>query len=56
MIAKAKELGRTHFAYTDRAILSSAMKAYEQCKKKGLKFIPGIEIFFKDPQCPYRGW
>jgi DNA polymerase III alpha subunit len=53
MIAKAKALGRTHFAYTDMGHLSSCLKAYEQCKKKGLKFIPGIEIFFKDPQCPF---
>jgi DNA polymerase III alpha subunit len=53
MIAKAKALGRTHFAYTDQGHLSSCLKAYEQCKKKGLKFIPGIEIFFKDPQCPF---
>ncbi len=53
MIAKAKELGRQYFSYTDLGHLSSAMKSYEQCKKKGLKPILGIEIFFKDPQCPY---
>jgi DNA-directed DNA polymerase III PolC len=53
MVAKAKELGRKYFAYTDMGHLSSAMKAYEQCTKEGMKFIPGIEIFFKDPQCPF---
>jgi DNA-directed DNA polymerase III PolC len=52
MVAKAKELGRTHFAYTDHGHLSSAMAAYKLCKKQGLKFIPGIEIYFKDSSCP----
>lgn len=52
MIKKAKDLGRTHFAYTDHGHLSSALKAYGQAKKAGLKFIPGIEIYFKDPKCP----
>lgn len=51
MIAKAKELGRTHFAYTDHGHLSSALKVYGQAKKKGLKFIPGIEVYFKDSKC-----
>lgn len=53
MVAKAKELGRTHFAYTDHGHLSSALKTYEAVKKAGLKFIPGIEIYFKDTNCPY---
>jgi DNA polymerase III alpha subunit len=42
MVKKAKDLGRTHFAYTDQGHLSSALKAYGQAKKAGLKFIPGI--------------
>lgn len=53
MIAKAKELGRTHIAYSDHGHLSSALKAYAQTKKAGLKFIPGIEIYFKDSNCPF---
>lgn len=52
-IKRAKELGRTHFAYTDNGHLSSALKAYTQCKKAGLNFIPGIEFYFKDTACPY---
>lgn len=62
MIGRAKELGRTHFAYTDHGHLSSALKAYNLCKadkkskvehlKKELKFIPGLEIYFKDSECP----
>jgi DNA polymerase III alpha subunit len=62
LIARAKELGRTHFAYTDHGHLSSVLKAYSLCKpakkhkleymKRGLTFIPGIEIYFKDPSCP----
>lgn len=61
MVARAKELGRTHFAYTDLGHLSSCLKAYALCKpdkksnidylKRELKFIPGIEIYFKDPKC-----
>lgn len=51
MVKRAKELGRTHFAYTDQGHLSSALKAYSMAKKAGLKFIPGIEIYFKDPSC-----
>lgn len=52
LVKQAKALGRTHFAYTDHGHLSSALKAYGQCKKAGLKFIPGIEIYFKDNNCP----
>lgn len=52
MIKHAKELGRTHFSYTDNGHLSSCLKAYGFAKKAGLKFIPGIEIFFKDNKCP----
>lgn len=52
MVSRAKELGRTHFSYTDHGHLSSALKAYAMAKKKGLKFIPGIEIYFKDSKCP----
>lgn len=52
LVKRAKELGRTHFAYTDYGHLSSALKAYGLAKKAGLKFIPGIEIYFKDENCP----
>jgi DNA-directed DNA polymerase III PolC len=51
LVKSAKSLGRTHFAYTDHGHLSSALKAYNQVKKAGLKFIPGIEIYFKDTTC-----
>lgn len=53
LVKQAKALGRTHFAYTDHGHLSSALKAYNQAKKAGLKFIPGIEIYFKDTTCPF---
>jgi DNA-directed DNA polymerase III PolC len=52
LVKRAKELGRTHFAYTDHGHLSSSLKAYNAAKKAGLKFIPGIEIYFKDNKCP----
>ena len=51
MIAKAKKLRRTHFAYTDQGSLSSALKAYTMAKKEGLKPILGMEFYFYDPSC-----
>ncbi len=53
LIKRAKELKREYFAHTDHGHLSSALKAYGLCKKQGLKFIPGIEIYFKDSKCPF---
>lgn len=52
MVDRAKELGRTHFVYTDHGHLSSSLKTYLKAKDKGLQFIPGIEIYFKDTECP----
>lgn len=52
LINRSKELGRTHFAYTDHNHLSSAMRTYKLAKAADLKFIPGIEIYFKDASCP----
>lgn len=52
MIARAKDLGREYFSHTDQGHLSSVLKSYNLSKKAGLKFIPGIEIFFKDSRCP----
>ena len=51
MIDKSIELGLTHFACTDNGHLSSILKGYNYAKKKGIKFIPGIELFFKDESC-----
>lgn len=51
MVDRAKALGREYFAYTDHGHLSSAMKVYSAAKKKGLKFVPGIEFYFKDSNC-----
>lgn len=51
MIARAKELGRTHFAYTDNNHLSSALKTYKMAVEAKLKPILGIEIYFKDQNC-----
>lgn len=58
MLHRAKELGRTHFTYTDHGHLSSTLKILRVMKeeekntgkKLDLKFIPGIEIYFKDPK------
>jgi DNA polymerase III alpha subunit len=51
MIARAKNLGRTHFAYTDQGHLSSALKAYSMAKKEGLKPVLGLEFYFYDQSC-----
>lgn len=52
LVKRAKELGREYFAYTDNGHLSSALKSYNLSKEEGLKFIAGIEIYFKDIKCP----
>lgn len=51
LIKRAKALGRTHFTYTDHGHMSSALKAYGMAKKEGMKFIPGVEVYFKDTAC-----
>lgn len=51
MVDQAVLLGRTHFSYTDPAYLTSAYRAYQYAASKGLRYIPGIEIYFKDPEC-----
>jgi DNA polymerase III alpha subunit len=52
-IKYAKSIGRTHLSYTDNGSLSSFLKTYNLAQKEGLKFIPGIEFYFKDPSCPF---
>lgn len=52
MIKQAKALGRDYFACTDHGHLSLILKAYNMSKKAGLKFIPGLEFYFKDTKCP----
>jgi DNA-directed DNA polymerase III PolC len=51
MIDRTKKLGLKHFACTDQGYLISVLKAYMYCEKKGIKLIPGVEIFFKDYDC-----
>jgi DNA-directed DNA polymerase III PolC len=51
MIKRAVDIGRKYFSYTDPNYLTGAYSAYEKAKKKGLKFIPGIEVYFKDLEC-----
>jgi DNA-directed DNA polymerase III PolC len=53
MINRAKTLGKTHFAIADNGYLISVLKSYMYCKKQDLKLIPGVEIFFKDPNCEF---
>lgn len=54
MVDYAAKLGRTHFAYTDPAYMTSLFRAYTYIQKKykdKMRFIPGLEIFFKDRLC-----
>ena len=64
MLHKARELGRTHFFYTDHGHLSSALKPqrlikeFEKDEKKknpnfkfGVKVVQGLEFYFKDTAC-----
>ncbi|HLD91633.1 MAG TPA: PHP domain-containing protein [Patescibacteria group bacterium] len=52
MIKRSKELGLPYFAVTDNGYMSCSLKAYSYAKKSDIKPILGIEIFFKDPNCP----
>lgn len=49
-IQRAKELGRSHIAYTDTGRVTSLFKAYKEAKSKGIKLIPGCEIQFRLPE------
>lgn len=49
----AKKLGREYFTCTENGHLSSTLKAYKMSKDAGMKFIPGLEIYFKDSACPF---
>jgi DNA polymerase III alpha subunit len=51
MIDRTKELGLDYFACTDNGTLTSVLKAISYGKKKGVKVIPGVELFFKDNEC-----
>ena len=51
MIDKTEELGLEYFACTDNGTLTSVLKAILYGKKKGIKVIPGVELFFKDNEC-----
>ncbi len=53
MIDRTKELGLRYFAITDHASLCAVLKGYMYGKKKGVKIIAGVELFFKDNNCPF---
>jgi len=52
-IKKAKELGRTHFAYADIGYTSAFLRTFEAAKKDGLGFIGGVTLFFRDLDCEF---
>lgn len=60
MIDKTAELGIPYFACTDHGALTAVLKAFNYCKKsknpdvKNIQVIPGIELYFKDKQDPFK--
>jgi DNA-directed DNA polymerase III PolC len=51
MLLRVKENNGQYFACADNGTLVSILKAYHAAKDKGLKLIPGIELYFKDENC-----
>jgi len=41
-----------YFACADHGYLMEVLKTYRAAQKKGVKFIPGVEIYFRDDDCP----
>ena len=46
LVKRAKEVGMPAIAITDHGNLHNYIKMYKECKKQGIKFIPGIEVYF----------
>lgn len=51
MIDRHVELGLGYFACTDVGNLKSIIRGYNYANKKNIKFIAGVELLFKDPDC-----
>ena len=51
MIDYTKELGIPYFASTDNGYLTGVLRGYFYAKKQDIKFIAGIELYFKDIHC-----
>jgi len=51
MIDKTVSLGVNYFACTDTGHLKSIIRGYNYAKKNDVKFIAGVELYFKDPTC-----
>ena len=45
--AREKELGATAVALTQHGVAGQVYLFKKECKKRGLKFIPGIEVYFR---------
>lgn len=52
MIDRAEKLELPYFAATDHGYFTSIIKGYTYTKNKKIKFIAGVELFFKDKNCP----
>lgn len=51
MVEHTKKMGLEYFSCTDHGYLTGAVKSYNIAKKKKLKPIIGIELYFKDNHC-----
>lgn len=47
---RLKELGAKGFALTQHGMMSAVDRMREAAEKYGLKFIPGVEAYFQDPE------
>jgi DNA-directed DNA polymerase III PolC len=54
MLDKAKTLETGYYTCTDNGYLTNILKAYNEAKKKGLKLIPGCELYFVDKNCEIK--
>jgi len=47
-VARSKELGHSAYSLTDHGVVAGHIRAYLECQKHGVKFIPGIEAYWTD--------
>ena len=52
-VDRAVALGRTHLAYTDPAYMTALYRVFDYAKKKNVKVIPGVTVYFKDDTCEF---
>ena len=46
IVSRVKEMGQSAVSLTEHGTMSSCYPMYKECLKQGIKFIPGIELYF----------